>query len=68
MSIQKKVSEGLRKDGVHLSEDDLQSILRLLNSLAKIEYEVYRQQKSKSIHGQSPDPQDIGLNHQNLAA
>lgn len=68
MSLQKRVSDQLKKDGIHLSEEDLQTIVRLLNSLAKIEYEVYRQQKSKSFHCQSPDPQDIGLNHQNLAA
>lgn len=68
MSIQKTVSDQLKKDGVHLSEDDLQTVIRFLNSLAKIEYEVYRQQKSNSIHGQSPDAQDISLNRQNLAA
>lgn len=68
MSIQKLVSDQLRKDRIYPSEEELQNIVRFLNSLAKIEYEVYRQQKSQSIHGQSRDQQDIGLNHQKLAA
>jgi len=68
MSIQKQVSDHLKSDGISLMEDDLQSVIRLFNCLAKIEYEVYRQQKYNSNHGQLQEPQDISLNNKKTAA
>jgi len=50
MNIKKDISEHLKKDGIHLGEEELHSIIRFLNSLAKIEYEVYRQQNSTSVN------------------
>lgn len=68
MSSQKQIIDELKSDGIHLSEEDLQTVVRFLNSLAKIEYEVYRQQKAQLIHGQFPNGRDIGLNNEKLAA
>jgi hypothetical protein len=68
MSTLKQISDQIKKDGISLTEDELQSVVRLLTSLAKIEYEVYREQKSDTIHCQSTEPQEIGHNHKNQAA
>lgn len=60
MSIQKHVGDLLKRDGIHLNEDELRSVIQFLNSLAKIEYEVYRQEKSNGFHCQFPNGRDIG--------
>lgn len=68
MAADNQIRQNLAKDQIRLSDDDLQSVIRFLNSLAKIEYEVYRQQKSESKYGNSEEPQDISNNNQKLAA
>ena len=68
MAADNQIRQNLAKDQIRLSDDDLQSVIRFLNSLAKIEYEVYRQQKSESKYGNSKEPQDISNNNQKLAA
>ena len=60
MSIQKMVSDQLKKDGIYLNQDDIESVIRLFNTLAKIEYDVYVEQKSITNHCQSTERQDLG--------
>jgi hypothetical protein len=68
MSIQKMVSDQLKKDGIYLNEDDIGSVIKLFNTLAKIEYEVYREQKSINDHCQSTERQDLGTEENRRAA
>lgn len=48
MSIPKNVTQILKSERLNLSEEDQQNIIRFLNTLAKIEYEDYRNKKSIS--------------------
>jgi hypothetical protein len=63
----KELSRHLQKDGSNLNEDDLNLIAQTLLSFAKVEYEVYRQQKSVVVHCNSHNPHEIG-NIQKLAS
>jgi hypothetical protein len=68
MLASKELSRLLSKDGLELNEEDLQSIAQTLLSLAKIEYEIYLQQKPKPIHGQFQEPLEIGLTTKKIAS
>ena len=59
MIAKKELSSLLKKDGLILNEDELQSVLHTLLSLAKIEYELYQDQKSDQFHGSYLELQEI---------
>lgn len=60
MSLPQHVGDLLKRDGIHLKEDELRSVIQFLNTLAKIEYEGYLKEKTKVLDCQSSNRQDIG--------
>ncbi len=50
----------LKKNGLKLTDEELQAVTQLFISLAKIEYDKYREQKSDASFGQVSEPLDIG--------
>jgi hypothetical protein len=60
MTFKKHVGDHLKGDGIHLNDEELQSVIQFLNSLAKIEYEVYRQEKLRGFHCRFQNGRDIG--------
>lgn len=64
-----QLSINLKRDGLQLSEKELELIVSFLVKLAKYEYESYLENKRKITDCQSKTKQDIGvikLHHPNL--
>lgn len=71
MITQKTISDGLRKEGMVLSEQELRSIHQLLMSLAQIEYESFLQNETKSHPCHAGNEPEIGRDiesQKNIAA
>jgi hypothetical protein len=56
-----QLSQNLKKEGVHLTEKELELILPLMVKLAKYEYENYLTNKRQKTDCQSKTKQDIGI-------
>lgn len=56
----------LKKDGLNLDDNQLNSIRTFLVQMATIEYNQYREQKSKVQNCQSNDIIELSLNREEL--
>ena len=58
----------LNSGDIKYTKDEMIIVRGLLVSLAKIEYDVYREQKSTTAHCQSTERQDLGTEENRRAA